>query len=218
MERTAGRFTSAEERANYLSHGFGALLALIGFIFLLIKVIPMNNVLYTSAIFVYGFSLTLLYTASFLNHWLPAGQAKDFMFSLDQVAVYFLIAGTYTPFALIAFSGKQGWIYFFVEWFLAIGGIILRLLQTRKYEQSVNYLAIISYVIMGWLILADVSFAVERLSLNGFYWIIGGGLVYTLGILFFKMERVHFHHLIWHIATLTGSAMHYIAVYKYALP
>ncbi len=213
----AARFSRGEEQANYLSHGAGALLSVAALAAMLIKVVSSGKALSIAAVLIYGITLVVLYTSSMLNHWLPPGNAKEFMFSFDQVAVYMLIAGTYTPFALIAFEGTQGWVYFGIEWGLALAGTVFKIFQKQQYEKSVDYISIVTYVVMGWLIFADIPYAISRLTLPGFLWIVGGGLFYTTGIIFFKLEKLPYNHLVWHIFVLAGSALHFTAIWFFVL-
>lgn len=211
------RFTPQEEKANYVTHGAGAMLGVVALIAMLAVTISRGSLVSTMAVFVYGLSLIVLFTSSALNHWLPAGDIKEKFFTFDQIAVYFLIAGTYTPISVIAFQGTQGMIYLGIEWALFVAGVFFKLRQTHTFEKGVDVFSILTYVIMGWLIFIDIPFAISRLSLPGFLWIAGGGLAYTVGTVFFKLERLRWNHLIWHLLVLTGAAMHFVAIWFYVL-
>ncbi len=214
----SSRFTVGEERANALSHGAGALLSLAGLVWLLVAAGRTGSVWHLVSFAIFGASLFLLYLSSTLNHGLPPGRAKEFFHNFDQVAIYLLIAGTYTPFALIALHGQVGWGLFIAEWLLAVVGIGRKLLRPNRFEFGVDRSTIASFVIMGWLVLFTLKPLVERASTGALVWLFAGGAFYTGGILFFKMERLRYHHLIWHLFVLGGSACHFVAVYRYLLP
>lgn len=218
MSLESNRFSYGEELANAISHCVGAILSVSALILMIIFSSKNGGVWHLASSIVFGTSLIFLYLSSTLNHWLPKGKGKEFFFTTDQIAIYLLIAGTYTPLSLIAFHGIQGWIYFGIEWGLAFTGILLKILKPTKFEKSVNYFIIISYLIMGWLIIVDIPAIIQNISLNGFLWIISGGFFYTAGIVFFKLEKMKFHHLIWHLFVLLGSISHFISIYWFVLP
>ncbi len=209
------RFTKGEELANAISHLGGAALGLIAFILMLNYSIKQTNIWYLVSSIIFGLSLFILYLSSGFNHILPEGKVKNFFFNFDQIAIYLLIAGTYTPFTLIALHGTLGWIMFAIEWGLAAIGITLKLIKPSEFKNGVNTFYIISYVVMGWLIVIAVPTVVKAIGWSGFWWIIAGGLFYTLGIIFFRMEKVKYSHLVWHLFVLLGSVSHFIAVYFY---
>jgi len=218
MNIASKRFSVGEELANAISHGTGTILAVLALVFMLIFSINNGSGWHLAGSIVFGTTLFLLYLSSTLNHILPAGKAKEIFFTTDQIAIYLLIAGTYTPVAFIAFHGIEGWIFFGIEWGIAITGILLKLLKPTKFEKSVNFFIIISYIVMGWLIIIDIPFLIEQLSINGFIWMMLGGFFYTGGIIFFKMEKLKYHHLIWHLFVIFGSITHFIVIYFYVLP
>jgi len=217
VERTT-RFTIGEELANAISHGVGALLGLLGLIWLVKEGARAGSTWHVASFAVFGASLTLLYLSSALNHGLPGGKAKEFFHNFDQVAIYLLIAGTYTPFALIALNGPVGWALFATEWGLALVGIGRKLLRPNRFESGVGLFTIGSFVLMGWLGVFIVKPLIERAGMGVIGWLAGGGFFYTGGIVFFKMERLKYHHLIWHLFVLGGSACHFVAIYRYLLP
>ncbi len=211
------RFTRNEEHANAVSHGVGALLSLAGLVFLLHGAGTRSGWHVASSL-IFGLSLFLLYLSSTLNHGLPPGRAKEFFHNFDQVAIYVLIAGTYTPFALIPLHGPVGWGLFAAEWTLAAVGIARKFLRPNPFESGVDRATILSFVVMGWLVLLTLKPLAVHAGLGALVWLFAGGAFYTGGILFFKMERMHYHHLVWHLFVLGGSACHFVAVYRYVLP
>jgi len=215
IERTS-RFTPQEERANALSHLLGSLMSIYGLVLLLIYSIRQGDALSIIGASVFGVSLVILYTSSTLNHALPTGRTKNVFHNIDQIAIYFLIAGTYTPFALML---KDDWGLFIlgIEWALAISGIVLKLLLPNAFERGVNIIIIASYVIMGWLMIFFLAPLYRNIDPIGVNLIILGGVFYSLGIVFFKAKNIRQSHLIWHLMVMAGSAVHWWAIMKYVI-
>jgi hemolysin III len=171
---------------------------------------------FSSAVF--GFSMIFLYMSSSIAHWLPEGKRKNDFFTLDQIAIFILIAGTYTPLSLVALNGEIGWIVFGIEWILAFIGIIRVLARKNNFESGVRITDILIYIGMGWLVLTVYGQVLKTVPLTGFIWIIVGGLFYTLGVIFYKIAKFRFHHLIWHLFVIGGTISHFIAIFLYVLP
>jgi hemolysin III len=196
------------ERFNGYTHLAGAVLALAGAVALVVlgalRADPWRVVSFS----VYGCTLVTLYLASTLYHS-TRGRAKSVFRKLDHVSIYLLIAGTYTPFALVTLKGAWGWTLFAAAWSLALVGIAQELWLARGARVS----SLVIYLLMGWLSLAAMVPLVERLSWGAFAWLLGGGLAYTAGIVFYVYdERVRHFHGVWHLFVLGGSAAHYIAI------
>jgi len=215
IERTS-RFTPQEERANALSHLFGSLMSIFGLVLLLFYSIRQGDALSIIGASIFGVSLVALYTSSTLNHVLPTGRAKNVFHNIDQIAIYFLIAGTYTPFALML-KGDWGLLILGIEWTLAISGIIMKLLMPGVFERGVNIIIIASYVIMGWLLIFFLAPLYRNIDPIGVNLIFLGGAFYTIGIIFFKAKNIKQSHLIWHLMVIAGSAVHWWAVMKYVV-
>ncbi|MCK5538067.1 MAG: hemolysin III family protein [Bacteroidales bacterium] len=211
------RFSKGEELANAISHLVGAVMGIIALVVMTVYSVKHGSVLHISSSIVFGISLFILYLSSTFNHWLPTGKVKEFFFTFDQIAIYLLIAGSYTPFTLIALNGTIGWTMFGIEWGLALIGIILKLSIKSEFKNGVSHFYIISYVAMGWIIFLAIPALIEAISLTGFLWIAAGGIFYSVGIIFYKMERLKFNHLIWHLFVLAGSIAHFIAIYGFVL-
>jgi hemolysin III len=214
---TKQRFTKSEELANAISHGVGLFLAIIATFVLVIFAISRgdNWMIVSTAIF--GTSLILLYFSSTMNHSLTHGKAKDFFHNFDQIAIYLLIAGTYTPIALSVIRNDWGWVMFGIEWGLAFSGILVKILIPNKFEKGVNIFVIVSYVAMGWLLLFFLIPLLNTFSVTSMILLLAGGFCYTFGILFFKMEKLKFAHLIWHIMVIGGSTFHWLAILLFVL-
>ena len=211
------RFSKAEEQANAISHGAGLLLAIVVTFTLVRSAVWTNEIWTIISTSVSGATLILLYFSSTMNHSLAAGKTKDFFHNFDQIAIYLLIAGTYTPLALSVIGHTWGWVMFAIEWGLAISGLLVKAFLPNKFERGVNVFIIISYVIMGWLLLAFFVPLKQNLSGTSLILIFAGGFFYTFGILFFKLEKLKFSHLIWHVMVIAGSACHWSAIFLFVV-
>jgi len=219
MEITGkGRFSDEEDLANALSHSAGAILSVAALVLMVVCSSLRGNVWHIVSSAVFGFSMVFLYTSSAIAHWLPAGKQKDTFFTLDQVAIFILIAGTYTPLSLVALHGMIGWVIFGIEWGLAIIGIVRLIARKNDFESGVGIIDILIYIGMGWLVIGFAGAVLKTVPVIGFIWIIIGGLLYTLGIIFFKIAKFRFHHLVWHLLVIAGTVSHFIAIFFYILP
>lgn len=211
------RFTKAEELANAISHGIGLILAIIATSAIIVLSISKGDIWQIISTAIFGTTLILLYFSSTMNHSLKSGKAKDFFHNFDQIAIYLLIAGTYTPMALSIIRHDWGWVMFGIEWGLAISGLLIKVFIPNKFDRGVNLFIIISYVIMGWLLLLFLFPLLKNLSTTNLLLIFAGGLFYSLGIIFFKMEKLKFSHLIWHLMVICGSICHWLAIFLFVL-
>ncbi len=209
-ERSQSR---GEELANSISHGIG--LAVVLFVAVPVLLTtgwrhPRPGAVIGIAIF--ALTLVLLYLTSTLYHALRPGRAKQLFLALDHSAIFLLIAGTYTPFTLGVLRGRWGWTLLILVWSIAIFGIWLKLVG-RVHNTKVY---VVLYVIMGWLALIAAKPILERIPLEGVFWILAGGFAYTIGLVFFGLDRIRYNHLLWHLFVLTGSVCHVFAVLWYA--
>jgi hemolysin III len=199
------------ERFNAVSHLFGAALALAGGALLVVVSSLKGDPWRIVGVSIYGTTLLALYLVSTLYHSLR-GCAKDVFRKLDHIAIYLLIAGTYTPFTLVTLNGPWGWGLLGTIWGLALLGIVQELWLAR----GARVLSVVIYVAMGWLALIAIGPLTERLPPAGLAWLIAGGAFYTGGIVFFALDRRLRHaHGVWHLFVLTGSASHYFVILRY---
>lgn len=199
------------ERFNSISHLVGASLAVIGAAGLVGVAIYQGDPWKIVSFSVYGVMLVALYVFSTLYHSLR-GQAKEVMKKFDHCSIYLLIAGSYTPFALVTLRGPWGWTLFGVVWGLAILGLV----QEVWLAKGARVLSLVIYVLMGWLALAVVVPLWQALTPAGFAWLLAGGLCYTLGIFFYATDhKVRHGHGVWHLFVLGGSACHFLTVLRY---
>lgn len=204
--------TRREEHYNAATHALGALLGIAGFILLIIFESKKTDWSLFSVI-VYGLSIIILFTASTLYHSVKSEKRKHYFRIVDHISIYLLIAGTYTPILLITLAESKGWTLFWVVWGIALFGLVLKLFFTGKFELFSTLL----YLVMGWLIVFDFSTLIELMPTNGIIFLIIAGLAYTVGIIFYAVERIPYNHVIWHLFVLTGAIFHYFMVFFYVI-
>lgn len=209
---TAQRYTVGEELANSLTHAVGVLLSVAGILTLLVAARAAPQALIACAI--YGFTLVALYTISTLYHSIRRPQSKQRLQTLDHIAIFLLIAGTYTPFVLITLRGVWGWSLFATIWALAALGVIFELTSLRRFRRTM----VVLYIAMGWVGLVAIKPLVAALPSAGLWLLFGGGAAYTFGVVFYRMHRLRYHHALWHLCVLAGSVLQYFAVLDYVLP
>ena len=218
MIAVATRFSASEELANAISHLAGALLACGGLVLMVVFSAIRGDAWHVVSTSVFGAAMLILYTSSTLNHGLKPGKSKEFFFNFDQVAIFLLIAGTYTPLTMVLIRGGIGWTIFGLEWGLAILGITLKILKPTRFESGVNYFFISLYALMGWMLLIGIGPIARSISPMGLAWIFIGGASYTIGILFYKKITFPYHHLVWHLFVIAGSISHFFAVFFHIIP
>jgi hemolysin III len=204
--------TSSEEIANSVSSGLGLLAVLAGTPLLIASALQRRSDFSLAGTIIFAGSMVLLYLSSTIYHAVPEGRIKQFFHLLDHAAIYILIAGTYTPFALGALRGVWGWTLFAVVWGLAILGVSFKILGGLKHQR----LSILAYLGMGWLALFAIRLFWLHIQLPGLLWIFSGGMAYTLGVLFYAAKRLPYNHFVWHLFVIAGTACHFCAVLWYA--
>jgi hemolysin III len=210
-------YSLGEEIAHAVTHGLGAVLSIVGLTVLVAKAALYGNAWHIVAASIFGATLVLMYTASTLYHSIPAHTlpaAKRVLRVLDHSLIYFLIAGTYTPFTLVTLHGPWGWSLFGFTWTLAIIGVGLKIFTTGRYEK----ISLAVYLMMGWCAVVAVKPLWERLEPEGLLLLAAGGVVYSGGVAFYVWERLRYHHAIWHLFVLGGSVLHWFTVYFYVVP
>ena len=204
------------ERFNTYSHLSGLVLAAAGLVMMLLKAGEYGDGYRTFSVSVYGISLFLLYLSSSLYHGIKAGRLKSILKKVDHCMIYVLIAGSYTPFALVSLRNGPGWTVFLLSWLLAVAGIIQELTLGRKIEKRL--LSIVIYVVMGWMVLAVMKTLTASLPAAGLVWLAAGGILYSIGIYWFVNDKKIRHgHGIWHLFVLGGSITQFISVYGYVI-
>lgn len=204
----------AEEIANSLSHGLGAVIGLVVMPFLIVRFAEHGTAATIVGVVVFTVTMVFLYFSSALYHALPEGRPKRICAKLDHGAIYLFIAGSYTPFALGVLNGPWGWSLFGVVWTLALVGIVLKAVDCLKHPLWSTGL----YLLMGWLVVAAAVPLVSRMAPAGLLWLLAGGLAYTIGVAFYLTDaRLRFGHFIWHLFVMAGTACHVVAVAGYSL-
>jgi hemolysin III len=198
---------------NALTHGFGFLASLMASAVLITLVAIRGDGWQLAGSLVFCIALVLVYTSSTLYHSIPHVATKGRMKVFDHCAIYVLIAGTYTPFTIIALRDRGGWWLFAGAWTLALAGIVFKLFFTGRFKG----LSTILYITMGWMALLGIKPFLEVVPMTTLLWLLAGGLAYTLGTVFYMSKRDH-AHAIWHGFVLVGSACHFVAVAMQALP
>jgi hemolysin III len=205
--------TLGEEIANSLTHGIGLVLAIIGLVVILIAATTRGDRWVIVACAIYGVTLVLLYLTSTLYHALALTHARNVFRRLDHAAIYLLIAGTYTPFALVSLRGPWGWSLFGISWGLAVLGITAKAVLGPRWP----IVSTTVYILMGWLAVVAVGPMFRHVPGGGIAWLVAGGLLYTGGVVFYAWERLRYAHAVWHLFVLGGSVCHYIAVVGYVV-
>jgi hemolysin III len=191
----------------------GALLAVAGAVWLLVLAVNSGDGWKVFSVAVYGVTLVVLYSASTLFHSVR-GRAKPILQKLDHLSIYLLIAGSYTPFCLVTLRGPWGWSLFAIVWTLAAIGM----LQEIKPRSEARVLSLVIYAVMGWIVIVAIKPLIASLGMAGFIWLAAGGILYTVGIIFFAFdERFRHWHGIWHLFVIAGSLAHFIAILRYVL-
>lgn len=211
-QKISKRYTTGEEILNAITHGIGVLLSIAALVLLIVRAVMYAPDEYKAQCIIgftiFGASLIILYLFSTLYHALPLGTKKLFGI-FDHCSIYILIAGTYTAYCLTALRGAAGWLIFGIIWGLAVVGIVLY----AVFGSRVRVLSVITYIPMGWLIIFAAKPLKEQLSLLSFRYLVVGGLVYTVGCVFYAMKKVKWMHGIWHLFVLGGSIMHFFSIY-----
>ncbi|TNJ42147.1 hemolysin III family protein [Tamlana fucoidanivorans] len=204
--------TPYEEKLNTWTHVFGVFFGIIALILLMLKA-SLKTDLSLFSVVVYGISIVVLFTASTLYHAVHNLRLKHYFRIVDHISIYFLIAGTYTPVLLVSLIDSKGWLLFWVVWGIAAFGVVLKLFFTGKFELFSTLL----YLFMGWLIVFDFSNLSGVIGSQGILLLFAGGLAYTVGIIFYAIQRIPYNHVIWHVFVLAGAVFHFFMIYCYVL-
>ena len=207
-------FNHQEERINALTHGLGAVLALVAAIFLTKKGMGHLNSAQMTGLVIYSISMVILFLASTLYHSIESPNIRVFLKQLDHSAIYLLIAGTYTPFLMISLTNHKAQVLLWILWGLAALGVVFKLLFIHRFPK----VSLAAYLMMGWLALLVIPDIYAALPRAGFFWLIAGGVSYTLGTIFYAAKKYPYTHAIWHLFVLLGAACHCWAIYYYVLP
>lgn len=214
-KQTLPVYTDSEELFNTLTHALGGVLGVIGTVFLTIKAASFHSNIAVVASIIYGISITILFSMSALYHSIKNEKIRPYLRIVDHSSIFLLIAGSYTPYTLIALKGSfWGMPIFITIWIAAILGITLNIINLEKYKK----ISLILYVLMGWAALIDIVGLFNSIPRPGFILLVLGGVAYTVGIIFYKMKRIPYMHGVWHLFVLLAAVLHYISIYRYVIP
>ena len=212
---SASEYSDIEERANAITHGLGVVLGVIGLILLLIRAFDYQaDMLTVASMTIYGSSIILLFLASTLYHSITTEKTKRLLKTLDHCAIYLLIAGSYTPFLLVGLRTPLAMGLMAVIWGIALVGIIMKIAFVYRFKR----LSLFIYLAMGWLSLIVVYQLAMSIEMGGLVLLALGGVIYSLGVIFYVAKRIPYNHAIWHLFVLAGCACHFFAIYLYVTP
>ncbi|WP_061019717.1 PAQR family membrane homeostasis protein TrhA [Vibrio splendidus] len=212
---SASEYSDIEERANAITHGLGVVLGVVGLILLLIRAFDYQaDMLTVASMAIYGSSIILLFLASTLYHSITTEKTKRLLKTLDHCAIYLLIAGSYTPFLLVGLRTPLAMGLMAVIWGIALVGIIMKIAFVYRFKR----LSLFIYLAMGWLSLIVVYQLAMSIEMGGLVLLALGGVIYSLGVIFYVAKRIPYNHAIWHLFVLAGCACHFFAIYLYVTP
>lgn len=206
--QSAKRYTLGEEIFNSVSHGVGGGLSIAGTVVLIVLAAIYSNAWGVVSSAIFGASLIILYTMSTLYHAITNPRAKAFFRIMDHNTIFFLIAGTYTPITLVPLRGALGWVLFGIVWGVAVLGIVFNSIDLEKFRKP----SVVCYIAMGWVIVIAIKPMLQKVSPLSLWFLLIGGLFYTVGVIFYVKKKKKYFHSIWHLFTIAGSVFHYFAV------
>lgn len=208
MTKIKKPYSLGEEIFNSVSHGTGGLLAIAGTAVLIVLTAIYSDAWAVVSASIYGASLIILYTMSTLYHAITNARAKKFFRIMDHNTIFFLIAGTYTPFTLGPLRGALGWVLFGIVWGAAAVGIVLNSINLERFRKP----SVVCYILMGWVIIIAIKPMLQTLPSASLVYLLIGGVLYTVGIIFYALKKVKWFHSVWHLFTVAGSIFHYFSV------
>ncbi|MEW9667855.1 hemolysin III family protein [Ammoniphilus sp. 3BR4] len=207
-------YSRREEIANAITHGVGVLFSIAALVLLIVYSAKEGTTAHVVSFTIYGASMLLLYLSSTLLHSLQEGKAKDILEIMDHASIYVFIAGSYTPILLVVVKGTLGITLLSVVWSIALFGIIFKVFFTKRFI----FLSTIIYLMMGWMIVFAFDPVISSLATNGLIMLVTGGLLYTLGTIFYMWRLFPYHHAVWHLFVVGGSVFHFFTIFFYVLP
>ncbi len=207
-------FSKGEEIAHAITHGLGSLGSIAGLVILIVQAVSRGNAWHIVAVTLFGASMVLLYTASTFYHALTPPRAKFVFQLLDHGAIYLLIAGTYTPFTLVSLGGGWGWTLFGLSWGLAILGILYETVFRRPWKR----LSLLFYLSISWLVVIAARPLAAVLPTDALALILAGGIAYSVGAIFYAWRGFPYHHALWHLFVMAGTAFHYFCILRFVIP
>ena len=207
-------YSKKEELANRLTHGLAAVLSIIGLVVLVTAAAHTGDPYRIVSAVIFCSGLSLFYVISTLYHTLRNPRVRYVFRVLDHAGIYLVIAGSYTPLTLVSLRQGSGWALFGVVWGLAVAGAIFKSFMTHR----LAFLAPVFYIALGWLIVIDLEGLLTMVPTKGVLWLLAGGLCYTVGIVFYAIDRIPYNHAIWHVFVIAGSLCHFLSILWYVVP
>lgn len=212
-DKNSMMYTVGEEIFNSVSHGVGVLLSIAALVLLIVFAVIYSDGYGLASAIVYGISLILLYTMSMVYHIVQNKTAKKVLRIFDHCSIFILIAGTYTPYLLGPLRSPLGWTIFGIIWGVTVIGILMNAISLERFR----ILSLVCYVLMGWGIVLSIKPLAENLALPGLILLVAGGLVYTVGVVFYVLKKYRYMHSVWHLFVLAGSVCHYFSILLFVL-
>lgn len=207
-------YAKGEQIANSITHSLGILFGIVALVVLLVFSIGKKDIISIVAFSIYGACLIFMYLSSTLYHSVKSEKAKKILRVFDHSSIYLFIAGTYTPIALLSMEGKLRLGIMIAIWSIAISGVIFKISTVSKFDKY-KAVSLALYIGMGWLAIFTIKPIIRMTSLNFFLWILGGGLVYTIGTIFYSIKKIPYNHAIWHLFVLGGTVLHFVGIFLY---
>jgi hemolysin III len=207
-------FTLGEEVFHSITHGIGSALSVAGLTLLVVLAVLYGDVYQIVSFSIFGTTLVFLYLSSTLYHGFQHPRLKQIFKIFDHSAIYLFIAGSYTPFLLVAIRGISGWTLLVIVWVIAFCGVIFKILFIERFQ----VLSVVTYILMGWLCVFVFKEMLANIPIGGIIWIAVGGIFYTVGVIFYALQKIPYMHAVWHFFVLGGSISHFFAVLLYLAP
>ncbi len=212
MSNEVNHFSVAEEVWHAVTHGVGFFLGIAALVLLVVFAsMDGSSTITIVSVAIYGATLVIMYGSSTLYHAAKNTELKRLFQKFDHSAIYFLIAGTYTPIMLVTVGGAEGWTIFGIEWGIALVGIALKFIYPGRFE----LFSLLAYLLMGWLVVVVFDTFRHNIDPAGFWLIVAGGLAYTTGIIFYVKDKIKYFHTVWHLFVLAGSVLQFFAILLY---
>lgn len=209
MEKNRRELSTTEEIVNSITHGIGALLSIAALVILIIVAGQHGDIWHLISFSIYGSTLILLYLSSTLYHSFTSPKIKNLFARFDHISIFLLIAGTYTPILLTSLRGILGWTLFVIIWTMAVAGAVIRSIYLHRFRK----LMVAIYLVMGWMAILAAKQIYERMPEISIWFLVLGGLAYSIGVIFYNWRKLPYSHGIWHLFVLAGSILHFFAIY-----
>ena len=203
-------YSTKEEKLNIFSHGLGLILSVVAFPFLIYKSFDFTGFWQPLSFIIYGLSMIVLYAASTFYHAAKDPKKRRKLNIFDHAAIYVLIAGSYSPFCLVGLNSDLGWYMFLFVWLFALTGIILKLFFTGRFDKVSTAM----YLLMGWQVMFFIKPLMESISSENFYYLLAGGVFYSIGAVLYSIKKMPYNHAIFHVFVLLGSFSHFLGIYN----